>query len=201
MDPPPQDELRQAIAGLTAHLSHLEASLCSAKRILPKGIVMKLQKSISNKIKYFEWLIFNKGQNILLCSKLLITLVVLIMTNKGYRPASNDLNIIFLLTTSVKECNEESELIPMHAFEFATYNCINNRLNDNSYLTDMIGKLTAIGPIEQVHCDSSSTNIKNLQILLPDMDGKADIKLLRMNTIMLFDLFQHVTKNPNLNQN
>ncbi|XP_065636068.1 uncharacterized protein LOC112010424 isoform X2 [Quercus suber] len=90
------------------------------------------------------------------------------MTNKGYRPASNDLNIIFLLTTSVKECNEESELIPMHAFEFATYNCINNRLNDNSYLTDMIGKLTAIGPIEQVHCDSSSTNIKNLQILLPD---------------------------------
>ena len=29
----------------------------------------------------------------------------------------------------------------------------------------------------------------------------SDIKLLRMNTIMLFDLFQHVTKNPNLNQN
>nr|XP_023898534.1 uncharacterized protein LOC112010424 isoform X2 [Quercus suber] len=95
----------------------------------------------------------------------------------GYRPASNDLNIIFLLTTSVKECNEESELIPMHAFEFATYNCINNRLNDNSYLTDMIGKLTAIGPIEQVHCDSSSTNIKNLQILLPEI--KSQIKCLK----------------------
>ncbi|KAK7859549.1 replication protein a 70 kda dna-binding subunit b, partial [Quercus suber] len=112
-------------------------------------------------------------QNILLCSKLLITLVVLIVTNKGYRPVSNDLNIIFLLTTSVKECNEESELIPMHAFAFATYNCINNRLNDNSYLTDMIGKLTTVGPIEQVHFDSGSTNIRNLQILLPDMDGKA----------------------------
>ena len=58
-----------------------------------------------------------------------------IMTNKGYRPVSNGLNIVFLLTTSVKECNEESELIPMHAFEFATYDCINRRLNDNSYLT------------------------------------------------------------------
>ncbi|XP_065624645.1 uncharacterized protein LOC111994371 isoform X1 [Quercus suber] len=90
-----------------------------------------------------------------------------IVTNKGYRPVSNDLNIIFLLTTSVKECNEESELIPMHAFEFATYNCINNRLNDNSYLTDLIGKLTAVGPIEQVHFDSGSTNIRNLHILLP----------------------------------
>nr|POF06746.1 hypothetical protein CFP56_50670 [Quercus suber] len=56
----------------------------------------------------------------------------------------------------------------MHAFEFATYNCINNRLNDNSYLTDMIGKLTAVGPIEQVHFDSGSTNIRNLQILLPE---------------------------------
>ncbi|KAK7859331.1 hypothetical protein CFP56_006867 [Quercus suber] len=105
-----------------------------------------------------------------------------IVTNKGYRPVSNDLNIIFLLTTSVKECNEESELIPMHAFEFAKYNCINNRLNDNSYLTDklcfefilqtlffyvyiladLIGKLTAVGPIEQVHFDSGSTNIRNL---------------------------------------
>ena len=67
-----------------------------------------------------------------------------IMTNKGYRPVSNDLNIIFLLTTSVKECNEESELIPMHAFEFATYDCINNRLNDNSYLT---GKLCFTSPL------------------------------------------------------
>ncbi|KAK7860028.1 hypothetical protein CFP56_000481, partial [Quercus suber] len=116
-----------------------DPGLCFAKQILPKRILMKLQKSISNKI----------------------------------RPVSNNLNIIFLLTTSVKECNEESELIPMHAFEFATYNCINNRLNDNSYLTDMIGKLTAVGPIEQVHFDSGSTNIRNLQILLPDMDGKA----------------------------
>nr|XP_023925114.1 uncharacterized protein LOC112036509 [Quercus suber] len=56
----------------------------------------------------------------------------------------------------------------MHAFAFATYNCINNRLNDNSYLTDMIGKLTTVGPIEQVHFDSGSTNIRNLQILLPE---------------------------------
>ena len=58
-----------------------------------------------------------------------------IMINKYYRLVSNDLNIISLLTTSVKECNEESELIPIHAFEFATYDCINSRLNDNSYLT------------------------------------------------------------------
>ena len=57
------------------------------------------------------------------------------MTNNGYRPVSNDLNIICLLTTSAKECNEESELIPIHAFEFATYDCINSCLNDNSYLT------------------------------------------------------------------
>ena len=61
-----------------------------------------------------------------------------IMTNKGYRLVSNDLNIISLLTTSVKECNEESELIPMHAFEFTTYDCINSRLNDNSYLVNHI---------------------------------------------------------------
>ncbi|KAF3968342.1 hypothetical protein CMV_007749 [Castanea mollissima] len=91
-----------------------------------------------------------------------------IVTKKGYRPVSNDLNIIFLLTTSVKECNEKSELIPMHAFEFATYDCINSRLNNNSYLTDIIGKLTAVGPIEQVHFDNGSTNIRNLQILLPE---------------------------------
>ncbi|XP_065634042.1 uncharacterized protein LOC136069436 isoform X2 [Quercus suber] len=32
----------------------------------------------------------------------------------------------------------------------------------------MIGKLTAVGPIEQVHFDSGSTNIRNLQILLPE---------------------------------
>uniref|UniRef100_A0A7N2M120 Uncharacterized protein n=1 Tax=Quercus lobata TaxID=97700 RepID=A0A7N2M120_QUELO len=99
-----------------------------------------------------------------------------IVTNKGYRPVSNDLNIIFLLTTSVKECNEESELIPMHAFEFATYDCINNRLNDNSYLTDIIGKLTAVGPIEQVHFHNGSTNIRNLQILLPE-DKELQISL------------------------
>ncbi|XP_030970916.1 uncharacterized protein LOC115991354 [Quercus lobata] len=98
-----------------------------------------------------------------------------------YRLVSNDLNIIFLLTTSVKECNEESELIPMHAFEFATYDCINNRLNDNSYLTDMIGKLTAVGPIEQVHFHNGSTNIRNLQILLPELfngDGFSNIGLI-----------------------
>uniref|UniRef100_A0A7N2M3C5 Replication protein A1 n=2 Tax=Quercus lobata TaxID=97700 RepID=A0A7N2M3C5_QUELO len=75
------------------------------------------------------------------------------------------LDMIFI---DEKECNEESELIPMHAFEFATYDCINNRLNDNSYLTDMIGKLTAVGPIEQVHFHNGSTNIRNLQILLPE---------------------------------
>ncbi|KAF3966612.1 hypothetical protein CMV_009298 [Castanea mollissima] len=89
------------------------------------------------------------------------------VTNKGYRSVSNDLKIIFLLTTSVKECNEESELIPMHAFEFATYDCINSHLNDNSYLIDIIGKLTSVGPIEQVHFDNGSTNIRNLEILLP----------------------------------
>jgi len=58
-----------------------------------------------------------------------------IMANKWYRPFSNYLNIISLLTASIKECSEESELIPMHAFGFATYDCINSRLNDNSYLT------------------------------------------------------------------
>ena len=67
-----------------------------------------------------------------------------IATNKGYRLVSNDLNTIFLLTTSVKECNEETELIPMHAFEFATYDYINNLLNDNSYLT---GKLCFTSPL------------------------------------------------------
>ncbi|KAK7844976.1 hypothetical protein CFP56_010133 [Quercus suber] len=96
-----------------------------------------------------------------------------IMRNKDYRPVSNDLNIISLLTTSVKECNEESELTPMHAFEFATYYCINSHLNDNSYLTTYTNsfrynwKTIAIGPIEQVHFDNGSTNIRNLQVLLP----------------------------------
>jgi len=61
-----------------------------------------------------------------------------IMTNKGHRPVSNDLNIISLLTTLVKECIEESELIPMHAFEFATNDCINSHLDDNSYLTSKL---------------------------------------------------------------
>ncbi|KAK7859550.1 putative replication factor a 73 kda subunit, partial [Quercus suber] len=78
------------------------------------GIVMKLQKSISNKIRWNPTRILSCPTN---QSLTLMCRVVLIVTNKGYRPVSNDLNIIFLLTTSVKECNEESELIPMHAFD------------------------------------------------------------------------------------
>ncbi|KAK7853203.1 hypothetical protein CFP56_036450 [Quercus suber] len=95
------------------------------------------------------------------------------MTNKGYRPVSNDLNIISLLTSSAKECTEESELIPMHAFEFATYDCINSRLDDNSYLTTYTNSCKynwkntiAVGSIEQVHFDNGFTNIRNLQVLL-----------------------------------
>nr|POE95086.1 hypothetical protein CFP56_15147 [Quercus suber] len=138
------------------------------------GIVMKLQKSISNKIRWNPTRILSCPTNqslTLMCRESFIGPIPPLVDDKRQAsslPVSNDLNIIFLLTTSVKECNEESELIPMHAFAFATYNCINNRLNDNSYLTDMIGKLTTVGPIEQVHFDSGSTNIRNLQILLPE---------------------------------
>ena len=88
--------------------------------------------------------VFQKFSAILCGGTFIISNFKVIMTNKGYRPVSNDLNIISLLTTSIKECNEESELIPMHAFEFATYDCINNRLNDNSYLT---GKLCFTSPL------------------------------------------------------
>ncbi|KAK7861480.1 hypothetical protein CFP56_011220 [Quercus suber] len=68
----------------------------------------------------------------------------LTVTNKGYRPISNDLNIISLLTTSVKECNEE----------IYTNSCI-------------IGKLLLLDPLNNFHFDNGSTNIRNLQVLLP----------------------------------
>ncbi|XP_075665627.1 uncharacterized protein LOC142635332 [Castanea sativa] len=56
------------------------------------------------------------------------------------------------------------------------WKAVNKRSRNNFINLDMIfidenaniiGKLTTVGPIEQVHFDNSSTNIRNLEILLP----------------------------------
>ena len=51
-----------------------------------------------------------------------------------YRPVTNKYRIIFLLITSVKRIEVPITIIPKNAFQFADFDLINERINENTIL-------------------------------------------------------------------
>jgi hypothetical protein len=92
----------------------------------------------------------------------------------------NDLKIIFIFTTSVKEVKQPSFKCPKYYFEFATHDILLERekvyiyficryfllihIDNYYYFLDIIGLLSSISPIQHRKIMKDSMNLKNKDI-------------------------------------
>lgn len=85
--------------------------------------------------------------------------------NATYRPIHAEKKIIFLLTTKIKELEETEISIPSHKFEFVDYDTILQRFNKHVQLSDIIGKVVGIGPIEHPYIKGSNVSMRNINVI------------------------------------
>ncbi|RYR23893.1 hypothetical protein Ahy_B02g057383 [Arachis hypogaea] len=74
----------------------------------------------------------------------------------------------FLITTIVKEIKDPVLNILQHYFEFASLETLSDRVGQRQILTDVIGKLHAIGKEEQVDVKGKPTKIRRMELILKD---------------------------------
>ncbi|XP_020093386.1 uncharacterized protein LOC109713637 [Ananas comosus] len=67
-------------------------------------------------------------------------------------------------STQFTEVEDDSEGIPLHSFNFSTFYEINKKQHNDSILTDVVGKIAAIGEITHRYISQSLPPIRNLEI-------------------------------------
>ncbi|KAL8133756.1 hypothetical protein AgCh_008992 [Apium graveolens] len=68
----------------------------------------------------------------------------------SYRPLFCEFKALFLPNTALQLLEEEAVKISLHEFQFVVPDIIEKRLNDKTILSDVVGYLAGIGPIEIV---------------------------------------------------
>ncbi|RYR31529.1 hypothetical protein Ahy_B01g056333 [Arachis hypogaea] len=74
----------------------------------------------------------------------------------------------FLFTTIVKEIKDPILKIFQHYFEFASLETLFDRVGQRKILTDIIGKLHALGEEEQVDVKGKPTKIRRMELILKE---------------------------------
>ncbi|WMV07703.1 hypothetical protein MTR67_001088 [Solanum verrucosum] len=93
-----------------------------------------------------------------------------------YRPVQSDVKITFMRITAIQKIKDDTVNIPKNGFQFIRPNIVRSRVNNNTYLSDVVGCLCGIGDLESV---GSKWKKRDLHILTDpeDRSGKAKITL------------------------
>ncbi|WMV55489.1 hypothetical protein MTR67_048874, partial [Solanum verrucosum] len=67
-----------------------------------------------------------------------------------YRPVQSDFKITFLRITTIQNIKDDTINIPKNGFQFIRPNIVRSRVNNNTYLSDVVGCLCGIGDLESV---------------------------------------------------
>uniref|UniRef100_A0A0E0H357 Replication factor A C-terminal domain-containing protein n=1 Tax=Oryza nivara TaxID=4536 RepID=A0A0E0H357_ORYNI len=83
----------------------------------------------------------------------------------------NDLKITFMYNTKVKQVKETAESFPEYYFDFASIDTLQDRANKDQHLSDVIGLLTRMKPIETRMTRKNTPNprlaeIREIELLL-----------------------------------
>ncbi|KAM7257779.1 hypothetical protein ACFE04_013520 [Oxalis oulophora] len=97
-----------------------------------------------------------------------VALHAVIRKNLIAKPIKGTKKALFLLTTNATEVKDTTANIPLHYFEIATLQEIEERIADRTILTDIIGKLVAISKLENKHANGRTNKIRRLEILLKE---------------------------------
>ncbi|XP_065625430.1 replication protein A 70 kDa DNA-binding subunit D-like [Quercus suber] len=89
-------------------------------------------------------------------------------TKGEFRPVHNDIRIWFMTITTIMESNEDMNSIQKYCFEFADYDQIQNQCYNYTYLIDVVGKLIAVGNVEEPQVNGAPRKLRNLQLLLKE---------------------------------
>ncbi|KAL0009125.1 hypothetical protein SO802_010627 [Lithocarpus litseifolius] len=89
-------------------------------------------------------------------------------TKGEFRPVHNDIKIWFMTITTIMESNEDMNSIQKYCFEFADYDQIQNQCYNYTYLIDVVGKLVAVGNVEEPQVNGAPRKLRNLQLLLKE---------------------------------
>uniref|UniRef100_A0A0D9V299 Replication factor A C-terminal domain-containing protein n=1 Tax=Leersia perrieri TaxID=77586 RepID=A0A0D9V299_9ORYZ len=82
---------------------------------------------------------------------------------ESYMICSNELTMYFGRQTVVNEI-EDTDLIPLHSFEFVNFKDLRSRCDDTSLLTDVLGHIVYVGELEEVWKKSRRIEICNARI-------------------------------------
>ncbi|WMV15291.1 hypothetical protein MTR67_008676, partial [Solanum verrucosum] len=91
-----------------------------------------------------------------------------------YRPVQSDVKITFLRITAIQKINDDTVNIPKNGFQFIRPNIVRSRVNNNTYLSDVVGCLCGIGDLESV---GSKWKKRDLHILTDPEDRSAKAKI------------------------
>uniref|UniRef100_A0A7N2LHY0 Replication factor A C-terminal domain-containing protein n=1 Tax=Quercus lobata TaxID=97700 RepID=A0A7N2LHY0_QUELO len=86
-------------------------------------------------------------------------------------------NLAQTYPTSISKFSGIDHSIPQFQFEFADYGTIASRCYDNTYLSDVIGILDYIGAIEEIKTRGRPTKIRNIQLLLEELNTTIDVNV------------------------
>ncbi|XP_065629487.1 uncharacterized protein LOC136067480 [Quercus suber] len=89
-------------------------------------------------------------------------------TKSEFRPVHNDIRIWFMTITTIMESNEDMNSIQKYCLEFADYDQIQNQCYNYTYLIDVVGKLVAVGNVEEPQVNGAPRKLRNLQLLLKE---------------------------------
>ncbi|KAK9987747.1 hypothetical protein SO802_027986 [Lithocarpus litseifolius] len=89
-------------------------------------------------------------------------------TKGEFRPVHNDIKIWFMTITTIMESNKDMNSIQKYCFEFADYDQIQNQCYNYTYLIDVVGKLVAVGNVEEPQVNGAPRKLRNLQLLLKE---------------------------------
>ncbi|CAN6287871.1 unnamed protein product [Urochloa humidicola] len=84
-------------------------------------------------------------------------------TRESYMICSNELTMYFGKQTVVDEM-EDTDLIPLHSFEFIEFKNLRSRCDDTSLLTDVLGHVVYVGELQEVSTKSRLIKICNARI-------------------------------------
>ncbi|XP_044389247.1 replication factor A protein 1-like isoform X3 [Triticum aestivum] len=88
-----------------------------------------------------------------------------------FRPVQNEMMINFSPTTNIEEI-KDNEDIPKHGFNFSSMEELSQRVNIDTYLSDVIGVATHIGPIEETRTYLGLSRIRDIFLLIEDQEVK-----------------------------
>lgn len=92
-----------------------------------------------------------------------------VVSLKGeFRPVKRDLMINVMATTTFTGSSHGSSTIVQHYFDFVGFDEIARRCFRHTYLTDVVGRLCAVGGVHDVDVRGSPRKLRTLQLKLND---------------------------------